>query len=90
MTFAEYLASRKRHPINSWGDFVRYGLKTGTLRDFSSWDEFRLFLVSGAGTGIEYRDAQKAWNNYQTSVRKKGTMMRVDDMRHGGQQLETD
>lgn len=66
-TFREYVAGRKRMSITAWGDFVRAGLKNGTLPNFESWKELRAFVLNYSAMNIKLDDAQATWHRYRQS-----------------------
>lgn len=68
MPFAEFLASRPV-PVNSWGDYVRLSLATGSLPEFTCWAQLRTYVENYRDMDLRSADARASWRAYQTMLR---------------------
>jgi len=70
LTFAKYLAGRRRLPMTGWGDFVRGHLKAGTFPDIRSWSELQTVVEHCRDRMISKEEARSSWLSYQKKVRE--------------------
>jgi len=70
LTFIAYLASRKRLPLMSWGDYVRWHLEADTFPHVRTWAELQTVIEHCHDRFILKEEARSSWLSYQKTLRK--------------------